>query len=40
MGTYAPFGYLVAKQITKDNFIKPYNFIFLTGDISYAGTGS
>lgn len=28
------------KQIAKDHFIKPLDFVFLTGDISYAGMNS
>jgi phosphodiesterase/alkaline phosphatase D-like protein len=37
MGTFAPFGHFVASQIAKDNFIRPFDFVFLTGDIAYAG---
>lgn len=40
MGTFAPFGHFVMDQIAKDHFIKPFDFIFLTGDISYAGMNS
>lgn len=40
MGTYAPFGHMVSKMISNQNFIKPYDFIFLTGDIAYAGVSS
>ena len=40
MGTYAPFGGFVMDQITKDNFLKPLDFVFLTGDIAYAGVSS
>jgi hypothetical protein len=40
MGTFAPFGHFVTKQIAKDNFIKPFHFVFLTGDIAYAGMNS
>jgi len=40
MGTFAPNGHYVIKQITLDNFVKPYNFVFLTGDIAYAGMNS
>jgi len=40
MGTYAPFGHLVSKMITKYNMQKSYDFVFLTGDIAYAGTSS
>jgi len=37
MGTYAPFGAFVANKIAKDNFVKPFDFVFLTGDVAYAG---
>ena len=37
MGTYTPFGAFVINQIAKDHFLKPYDFVFLTGDIAYAG---
>jgi hypothetical protein len=37
MGTYTPFGAFVINQIVKDHFIRPYDFVFLTGDIAYAG---
>lgn len=37
MGTYTPFGAFVTNQIVKDHFIRPYDFVFLTGDIAYAG---
>ena len=40
MGTFAPFGHFVIQQIAKDHFIKPFNFVFLTGDIAYAGMNS
>ena len=40
MGTFAPFGNFVIDKITKDHLIKPYNFVFLTGDIAYAGVSS
>lgn len=40
MGTFAPFGHFVADKIAKDHFIKPFNFVFLTGDIAYAGMNS
>jgi hypothetical protein len=40
MGTFAPCGHLVINQISRDNFVKPFNFVFLTGDIAYAGIGS
>ena len=37
MGTFAPFGHFVIDKIAKDHLIKPFNFVFLTGDIAYAG---
>jgi hypothetical protein len=37
MGTYAPFGHLVSKMLSSQNFANPYDFVFLTGDIAYAG---
>lgn len=37
MGTFAPLGHLVMKQIVRDNLAKPADFVFLTGDIAYAG---
>ncbi len=40
MGTYAPFGHLVSNMIAKYNMEKSYDFVFLTGDIAYAGTSS
>ena len=40
MGTFAPFGHFVCKLIAKDHFIKPLDFVFLTGDIAYAGMNS
>jgi hypothetical protein len=40
MGTFAPFGHFVAKQISLNNFAKPFDFVFLTGDIAYAGMNS
>jgi hypothetical protein len=40
MGTFAPFGHFIAKQIARDNFIKPFDFVFLTGDMAYAGMNS
>lgn len=40
MGTYAPFGHMVSKLITSHNNEKPYDFVFLTGDIAYAGVSS
>jgi hypothetical protein len=35
-----PFGHLVTKQISSDNFARPFDFVFLTGDIAYAATKS
>lgn len=40
MGTYAPFGHMVSKMITNHNQEKSYDFVFLTGDIAYAGMSS
>lgn len=40
MGTFAPFGAFVIDQIAKDNLITPFNFVFLTGDVAYAGVNS
>ena len=40
MGTFAPFGGFVTNQIAKDHFVKPLDFVFLTGDIAYAGMNS
>jgi len=40
MGTYVPFGHLISKLIAEKNTLKPYDFVFLTGDIAYAGVGS
>jgi hypothetical protein len=40
MGTFAPFGHFVIRQIAKDHFIRPLDFVFLTGDIAYAGMNS
>lgn len=37
MGTFAPLGHLVMSQIVRDNLVKPVDFVFLTGDIAYAG---
>ena len=37
MGTFAPFGNHVIAKIAKDHFTKPFHFVFLTGDIAYAG---
>jgi len=40
MGTFAPFGHFVISQIAKDQFIRPFDFVFLSGDIAYAGMNS
>ena len=40
MGTFAPFGHFVIQQIARDHFINPFSFVFLTGDIAYAGMNS
>lgn len=40
MGTFAPFGHFVIDKIAKDNLISPFDFVFLTGDIAYAGVNS
>lgn len=40
MGTYAPFGHFVTKMIANKNMERPYDFVFLTGDIAYAGMNS
>lgn len=37
MGTFTPLGYMVTKLLTNKNTAKPYDFVFLTGDIAYAG---
>jgi phosphodiesterase/alkaline phosphatase D-like protein len=37
MGTYVPFGHAVTKFIASNNMVNPYDFVFLTGDIAYAG---
>lgn len=39
-GTFAPYGHYILKQVSLDNFVKPYNFVLLTGDIAYAGMNS
>jgi phosphodiesterase/alkaline phosphatase D-like protein len=39
MGTYMPFGHMVSKMIANFHMVNPYDFIFLTGDIAYAGIG-
>lgn len=40
MGTYVPFGHMVSKMISINNKEKKYDFVFLTGDIAYAGVSS
>lgn len=40
MGTFAPLGHLVMNQIFRDALVKPFDFVFLTGDIAYAGMGN
>jgi hypothetical protein len=40
MGTFAPLGHMVINQIVRDNLAKPVDFVFLTGDIAYAGMNS
>jgi hypothetical protein len=40
MGTFAPFGHMVSKMITSQHAEKAYDFVFLTGDIAYAGMSS
>ena len=40
MGTYAPMGFSVSYQINMTHMIDPFDFVFLTGDISYAGMNS
>ena len=35
-----PFGHSVIHKVAMDNFVKPFNFVFLTGDIAYAGMNS
>ncbi len=37
MGTYVPFGHMVTKLLASKNSAKPYDYVFLTGDIAYAG---
>jgi hypothetical protein len=39
MGTYMPFGHMVSKMISNFHTAKAYDFVFLTGDIAYAGIG-
>lgn len=40
MGTFAPFGNFVIDKIAKDNLLTPFNLVFLTGDIAYAGVNN
>ena len=40
VGTFAPFGHMTLDQISRDNLIKPFDFVWLTGDLAYAGMGS
>ena len=40
MGTFAPFGNTVIRQIALNNLVEPLDFVFLTGDIAYAGVNS
>jgi hypothetical protein len=40
MGTYAPMGFAISHQLNLTNMIDPFDFVFLTGDISYAGMNS
>jgi hypothetical protein len=40
MGTYAPMGFAVSYQLNLTNMIDPFDFVFLTGDVSYAGMNS
>lgn len=40
MGTYVPLGHMVSKMIASQNAARPYDFVFLTGDIAYAGVSS
>lgn len=40
MGTYAPMGFAVSYQINLTNLIDPFDFVFLTGDVAYAGMNS
>ena len=39
MGTYIPFGHMVSKMISNSHISDPFDFVFLTGDIAYAGLG-
>ena len=40
MGTYAPMGHYVADAIYNYGVKDPFNFVFLNGDIAYAGISS
>lgn len=40
MGTYAPMGHVVADAIYNHGIKDPFNFVFLNGDIAYAGMSS
>ncbi len=40
VGTYAPEGHTVLNQIAVENFAKRFSFMYLTGDIAYAGVSS
>ena len=37
MGTYEPMGFAVSYQLNMTNMIDPFDFVFLTGDMAYAG---
>jgi hypothetical protein len=39
MGTYIPFGHLVSKMVSTSHIAHPFDFVFLTGDLAYAGLG-
>lgn len=40
MGTYAPMGHFVSKALEEFNKKDPLDFVFLNGDIAYAGMNS
>jgi len=40
MGTVVPLGYDVSQQLTRSHLSDPFDFVFLTGDIAYAGMNS
>ena len=40
MGTYAPMGHVVSNGIYNHHVKDPFNFVFLNGDIAYAGMSS